>query len=230
MNATMLYELPFGHGKPFALSGIADRLAGGWQMGGTVNFRTGIPIDVLITRPDIAYVGNAGTSIAGQVSASPVLQSGVVVTTPVVNVPGGGNTRNVRRPNIVPGVDPYLKTGRQWLNPAAFTAPAPGTFGNSRRNNYTGPSLAQLDATLSKMLSIGDKFSLEFHADVYNVLNHPNFASPGTVRLSQYLTPGVPYTTSTAGSGTWGVLSSTVGNQVGIGSNRQIQLSLRTSF
>jgi hypothetical protein len=230
MNATMLYDLPFGHGKAYSLNGIADRIGGGWQMGGTVNFRSGLPIDVLVTRPDIAYVGNAGTPIAGQVSASPVVTAGVVQTTAVANVPGGGNTRNVRRPNIVPGVNPYLKSGFQWLNPAAFSAPAPGTFGNARRNNYTGPSLAQLDATLSKLMNIRERFSLEFHADVYNVLNHPNFASPGTVRLNQLLTPGAAYTSSTAGAGSWGVLSSTVGNQVGIGANRQIQLSLRTSF
>jgi hypothetical protein len=230
MNATVLYDLPFGHGRSYSLNGIADALAGGWQLGGTMNFRTGLPIDVLIIRPDLAYVGNAGTPVAGQVLASPVVSGGVVQTTPVVEVPGGGNSRNVRRPNIVPGVNPYIKSGRQWLNPAAFTAPAPGTFGNARRNDYTGPSLAQLDATLSKTLSVGEKLSFEFHADVYNVLNHPNFASPGTVRLNQLLTPGVPYTTATAGSGTWGVLSSTVGNQVGIGSNRQIQLSLRANF
>ena len=229
MNATLLYDLPFGHGRAYSLNGIANTIAGGWQLGGTMNFRTGMPIDVLITRPDIAYVGNAGTYVDGQVLASPVVSNGTVLTTPVVNVPGGGNSRNVRRPNIVSGVSPYLKTGRQWLNPAAFTPPAPGTFGNSRRNNYTGPGLTQLDATLSKALSIGEKVSVEFHADVYNLLNHPNFANPGTTRLSQVLTPGVPYTSSNMGS-SFGVLSSTVGNQVGIGSNRQIQLSLRTSF
>jgi hypothetical protein len=230
MNVTALYDLPFGHGRSYSLNGIADTLAGGWHLGGTMNFRTGLPIDVLITRPDLAYVGNTGTPVAGQVLASPVVTAGVVQTTPVVNVPGGGNSRNVRRPNIVPGVNPYLKSGRQWLNPAAFTAPAPGTFGNARRNNYTGPNLAQLDATLSKTLNLGEKLNFEFHADVYNVLNHPNWASPGTVRLNQLLTPGVPYTTATAGSGTWGVLSGTVGNQVGIGANRQIQLSLRANF
>jgi hypothetical protein len=229
LNATALYELPIGRGKSMPLNGVADAIAGGWQLGGTMNFRGGVPIDVLITRPDVAYVGNAGTSVAGQVFASPVVTAGVVQTTAVNNTPGGGNSRNVRRPNIVPGVSPYLKTGRQWLNPAAFTAPAPGTYGNSRRNDYTGPSLAQLDATLKKTLSAGDRLAFEFHADVYNVFNHPNYANPGNVRLAQVLTPGTPFTTSNAGSN-WGTKSSTVGNQVGIGSNRQIQLSLRANF
>jgi hypothetical protein len=236
LNGTALYNLPFGKGRAYSLSGPLDQIAGSWQFGGTLNFRGGLPIDVLVTRPDLAYVGNDGTSIAKQVFASPVIAGGVVQTTAVVNVPGGGNSRNIRRPNVVPGVSPYLKTSKQYLNPAAFAAPAPGTFGNSRRNDYTGPGLTQLDLMLSKTFSVADRLSFDFHADAYNVLNHPNFANPGTVRLNQTLAtapgngaqPGTPYTLSNAGA--FGVLTSTVGNQVGIGSNRQIQLSLRANF
>lgn len=236
MNATLLYDLPFGHGRAFSLNGPMDAVAGGWQLGGTVNARTGIPIDVLITRPDIAYVGNTGTAIAGQVFSSPVVTGGVVQTTAVVNTPGGGNSRNIRRPNVVSGVSPYLKSGRQFLNPAAFTTPAPGTFGNSRRNDYTGPNLTQVDLTLKKEFNVSERLGFEFHADAYNVLNHPNYAIPGTVRLTQTLAtapgngaqPGTPFNLSNAGA--FGALTSTVGNQVGIGANRQIQLSLRANF
>jgi hypothetical protein len=236
VNGTALYNLPFGRGRAYSLSGPLDQIAGGWQVGGTVNFRTGLPIDALVTRPDIAYMGNQGTAIAGQVFSSPVVSGGIPQTTAVVNVPGGGNSRNIRRPNVVPGVSPYLKTGKQFLNPTAFAAPAPGTFGNSRRNDYTGPALRQLDLMLSKTFTVADRLSFDFHADAYNVLNHPNFANPGTVRLNQTLAtapgngaqPGTPYTLSNAGA--FGVLTSTVGNQVGIGSNRQIQLSLRANF
>lgn len=232
-NGTVLYDLPFGHGKAHALSGPLDVIAGGWQVGGIVNFRSGLPIDVLITRPDIAYVGKPGTSIAGKTFASPVVTGGVVQTVAVVNVPGGGNSRNVRRPNIVPGVNPYLKNGFQYLNPAAFTTPGYGSFGNFRRNNLSGPNLAQLDFTLGKQFHATERFAVDFRADIYNILNHPNYANPGNVRLAQTLTtdsqPGTPFSQSQAGS-SWGVLSSTVGNQVGIGANRQIQLSLRASF
>lgn len=237
MNATVLYELPFGHGKTYSLAGPWEVLGGGWQVGGIVNFRSGLPIDVLITRPDLAYVGKPGTSIAGQTFANPVLINGVVQTNAVVNVPGGGNSRNVRRPNVVPGVNPYLKNGFQYLNPAAFSTPAPGTFGNYRRNDLSGPNLAQLDMTLGKSFRATERASVEFRAEVYNILNHPNYANPGTIRLNQTLAtavgngsqPGTPFTPSGAGSA-FGVLSSTVGNQVGIGANRQIQLSLRASF
>ena len=231
LNATVLYDLPFGKGKAYSLSGPMDLIAGGWQLGGIINFRSGVPIDVLITRADLAYVGKPGTSVAGQVFSSPVISGGVVQTTAVVNVPGGGNSRNIRRPDLVPGVNPYLKTGRQFLNPAAFATPAPGTFGNSRRNDYSGPILAQLDMTLSKQFRATERLSFEFRADTYNVLNHPNYANPGTVRLTASGTapqPGAPFSLTNAGS--FGQLTSTVGNQVGIGANRQVQLALRASF
>lgn len=236
LNATLLYDLPFGHARMYSLSGPWDVLAGGWQIGGVTNFRSGVPIDVLITRPDIAYVGKQGTSIAGQTFANPILINGTVQTTAVVNVPGGGNTRNIRRPNVVPGVNPYIKQGFQFLNPAAFSTPAPGTFGNFRRNDLSGPNLAQLDMTLGKQFHATERTFFEFRADIYNILNHPNYANPGNVRLNQTLAtavgngsqPGTPFTLSNAGSA--GVLTSTVGNQVGIGANRQIQLSLRANF
>jgi hypothetical protein len=251
MNVTALYDLPIGKGKAINLSGPVAAVLGDWQVGSVVNFRSGVPIDVLITRPDVAYVGVSGSPYAGQVFSNPVLNPSCpafttngsligpgVCTAAVINTPGGGNTRNIRRPNRVPGVSPYLKQGKQFLNPAAFSTPAPGTFGNSRRNDLSGPILSQLDLTLAKTLKFTERVNLKFQADAYNVLNHPNYANPGVARLAQTIPstatgagiqPGVAFTTATAG-GNFGTETSTVGNQVGLGANRQIQLSLRLSY
>jgi hypothetical protein len=244
-NLTTLYQLPFGRGKHFGnnLSKPADLLLGGWQVGGVVNARTGVPMDVLITRPDIAYVDNRNA----QVYASPVLGTdGTIYTTPVVNVPGGGNSRNIRRPNVVAGVNPYLNNDRGLINPAAFSVPAPGTFGNSSRNSLAGPLLAQLDLTVSKRFSLTERFNLEFRGEIYNLLNKANFANPANLRLAQGLPnggtfaggivpaastiqPGQPFAMGTAG-GNFGVATSTVSNQIGLGTNRQVQLALRLNF
>ena len=162
------------------------------------------------------------------------------MTVPVINTLGGGNSRNVRRPDVVAGVDPYLHTGNklQWLNPAAFSVPAAGSFGNSMRNGLTGPGLSQLDLTLGKKFRFAESKNVEFRAEIYNIFNHANFANPGNLRLQQVipsgpsssgLQPGQPFSASTAG-GNFGVLNSTVSNQIGIGTNRQIQLSLRINF
>jgi len=248
LNATVLFDMPVGKGKSLDLGGVGNSIVGGWQIGSIVNFRTGVPIDVLITRPDIAYVGNAGTAYAGQTFANPVIVGGVVQTTAVQNVPGGGNSRNVRRPNRVPGVNPYVggrrymvsPLGPQFLNPAAFTTPAAGSFGDQRRNDITGPGLVQLDMTLQKEFAFTERFHFKFVADAFNILNHPNFANPGNIRLAQVIPaavtggaqPGTAFALSGAnGAGSnWGTLSSTVGNQVGLGAQRQIQLSGRLTF
>ncbi len=56
--------------------------------------------------------------------------------------PGGGASRATRRPDLIPGVDPFIKDGgRVFLNPAAFATPQPGTFGNLERNSIHGPEL-----------------------------------------------------------------------------------------
>jgi hypothetical protein len=200
-------------------------------------------MDVLITRPDLAYVDNRDA----QVYASPVLGTdGTIYTTPVVNVPGGGNSRNIRRPNVVAGVDPYLNNDRSLINPAAFSVPGPGTFGNSSRNSLAGPLLAQLDLTVSKRFSLTERFNLEFRGEIYNLLNKANFANPANLRLAQGLPnggtfaggivpaastiqPGQPFAMGTAG-GNFGVATSTVSNQIGLGTNRQVQLALRLNF
>jgi hypothetical protein len=206
---------------------------GGWELGGVANARTGVPIDVLIVRPDIAYQDTR----TGAIYSSPVLSGGVPVTVPVVNTLGGGASRNVRRPDIVAGVDPYAHNGLQWLNPAAFSVPAAGTFGNSMRNGLFGPGMQQIDLTLGKKFRFTETKNLEFRGEIYNIFNHANFANPGNMRLAQGipsgpgpgLQPGQPFTASTAG-GNFGTLNSTVSNQIGIGTNRQIQLALRFNF
>ena len=201
-----------------------------------MNARTGVPIDVLIVRPDIAYQDTRD----GRIYANPVVVNGQVMSVPVINTLGGGASRNVRRPDIVAGVDPYLHTGNklQWLNPAAFSVPAAGSFGNSMRNGLTGPGLSQVDLTLSKKFRFAESKNLEFRAELYNIFNRANFANPGNLRLAQGipsgpsssgLQPGQPFSASTAG-GNFGVLNSTVSNQIGIGTNRQVQLSLRINF
>jgi len=137
-NVSLMYSLPFGAGRKWGsnASGLADALLGGWDVGGIANARSGVPINVLVTRPDILYRDSA---------------SGLYYTGPaagrvaVINTPGGGASRNVRRPDVVPGVDPFIKDGGLlYLNPSAFAAPLPGTFGDMERNSIHGSSFQQI--------------------------------------------------------------------------------------
>jgi hypothetical protein len=233
-NFSSLYELPFGKGRRFISEGGAlDAILGGWQVGSIVNARSGLPIEVLITRPDVVY----RDSRDGSIVASPIVVNGTAVTTAIINVPGGGNSRNIRRPDRVLGVDPIIKNGGMaYINPAAFAIPAPGTFGNLGRNAIHGPQFFQLDFTLSKKFQVAESRNVEFRSEFYNILNHSNFANPGSTRLANaigtgtnQLQPGQSFTSAAAG-GNYGVLTSTVANQIGIGTNRQIQFALRLNF
>ncbi len=78
--------------------------------------------------------------------------------------------------------------------------------------------------------------NVEFKAEIYNLLNHANFANPSGLlpaslgTASNQLQPSQPFSASTAGVGSWGTLQSTVGRTIGLGTNRQVQFSLRFNF
>ncbi len=234
VNVTALYELPYGAGRKFGSDAtpIVKAILGGWQAGEVWNFNSGLPFEVRVTRPDIVYRDTRSNSFV----ASPIVVNGTPVTVPVINVPGGGNFRNFRRPDYV-GVDPFLHTGdgRYFLNPSAFAIPAPGRIGNLGRNALHGPILSQFDLTMQKQFPIRERIRFEFRAEVYNVFNRANFANP-PVQLNQslgtganQLQPGQAFTAA-SGGGAFGVFSSTVEKAVGLGTARQIQLSLRLMF
>ncbi len=234
-NVTALYELPFGTGRQFGknMNGFANAIVGGWELGGTWNGRTGLPIDLKIVRPDIVY---RDTRTGAYVNA-PIVIGGAPVTVPVINVPGGGSFRNVRRPDVVAGVDPFI-TGsdkRVYLNPAAFSMPAPGRIGNLGRNALHGPGLSQFDLALHKRFAVTERTNIEFRGEIYNLFNRANFSNPPSTLNNalgtgaNQIQPGQAFTSASAG-GAFGLLNSTVDRTVGLGTGRQIQLSLRFNF
>jgi hypothetical protein len=238
-NLSALYDLPFGKGRRFDLgNGAANYILGGWQIGGIVNARSGLPIEVGIVRPDVVIqcTNPAAGCTAGQVlplpgtiNAANPLPAGF---TAVVNTPGGGASRNIRRPDLVPNQPLYLNNDRNILNPAAFTTPAPGTWGNLPRNALRGPNFKQLDMTFIKAFGIAEGVNLQFRTEIFNILNTPNFNNPSAslpTVLTAAFQPGQPYTQSLAGN-TFGLLRSTVSRTVGLGSPRQIQFALRLTF
>jgi hypothetical protein len=217
-NFSALYSLPF-----------SGPVLGGWNVGGIVNARSGLPIDVRITRPDVLYVDAAGSYFNNPAAGR----------TAVINTPGGGNSRNVRRPDLVPGVDPFIASGGLlFLNPAAFATPMPGTFGNLQRGSLHGPGFAQMDLVVSKQFGFGGPRNAEFRIEVFNLFDRTNFANPVATLPNALPTtatteqnrvqPGQPYTTAAAGP--FGSLTSTVGRTVGLGTARQVQFAFRLNF
>jgi Carboxypeptidase regulatory-like domain len=90
------------------------------------------------------------------------------------------------RPNLVTPSGIYtgqkitqtIAGNRLYLNGAAFTQNATGTFGNTGRNQFRGPKYLQFDAALSRSFPLPEKLRLDFRLEAFNVLNHPNFSNP----------------------------------------------------
>jgi hypothetical protein len=54
---------------------------------------------------------------------------------------------------------------------------AVGSFGNMGRNIFRGPGLVNLDASVSKIWRLNERFKVQFRGEFFNLLNHANFAN-----------------------------------------------------
>jgi hypothetical protein len=189
-NANAVYELPFGAGRELLNQpGFWRAVAGGWQVTSTFLARTGFPINALVNR-----------------SSS--------------SVPDG-NT-NSQRPNLVPGVPltpPGGSTIGEWLNPAAFSIPVSGTFGDAPRNLARGPGAWQIDLGLGKRIAISERVRLEFRSEFFNIFNHPQYGLP----QATFGLPGFGTVTQT-------VNTTTPVSPIGAGTPREIQLAVKVVF
>ena len=109
---------------------------------------------------------------------------------------------------LIGGVDEATITGGCYVSGGTIiTPPAPGTFGNMRRNIVYGPGFVNLDFSVIKDFKLGERFRLQLRGEFFNILNHPNFADPDhdlsdgpTLGLAQF-TPDIAASNPVIGSG-----------------------------
>ena len=155
-------------------------------------------------------------TISGVASIRGGLPLTVTVTRKTTDMPDGNNAG--QRPNLVPGVS-LIPAGGQtinnWINPAAFSIPAKGTWGNAGRALIRAPGLFQIDTAIARSVKITERSSVQFRMEAFNVFNHPELGSPN-VNLS---------------SPTFGqIVSVSNTTPVGSGSARSVQLAARFTF
>jgi len=190
VNANAIYQLPFGPGRSYLNQpGILSTIARDWELTSVALARTGFPVNVLVNRS----------------SAS---------------VPDGNSTD--QRPDLVPGASMTPTGGKsigEWINPAAFTVPAAGTFGDAPRNNVRGPGAWQIDFGVAKSIPLSERARLEFRSEFFNIFNHPQYGLP----QATFAVPGF-------GSITQTVNTTTPVSPIGSGTPREIQFALRFAF
>jgi hypothetical protein len=119
------------------------------------------------------------------------------------------------RPDLVAGCGSDV-TGdpHHYINTACFAFPNPvNRFGNAGRNILNGPGQLALDTSLFKNMKFSERWRLQFRTELFNVLNHANFAPP-VQNTSLFGANGSPVSTA-------GLITST------LTTSRQIQFGLK---
>jgi hypothetical protein len=157
---SLLYELPFGKGKPVlgSGSGALNQLVGGWQLNLIPSFQSGVNRNV--TSPNLSTISYI-TQRADFTGIDP----------------GSSFTRN--GVEITPGEDFGSKnTSLYWFNPNAFARTPALRLGTSGRDILSAPGFANWDMSLFKNFYFRESTTLQFRAEFFNALNHPRFDPP----------------------------------------------------
>jgi hypothetical protein len=154
ISADATYMLPFGQGQMFLNNGstLTKELIGGWSISGILDRHTGYPWQTASN----AYVASYSNDAPAILTGNPALAK-----THLTKLPGGG-------------VSEFANAA---VAAAQFSGPVGFTIGP--RNSERGPGFFNLDLGLGKTFPLtAERLKLQFRADAFNALNHPNFANP----------------------------------------------------
>jgi hypothetical protein len=155
---TQIWQLPIGRGRAIGstMRPALDAVVGGWQLSSITSIRTGLPVNVSLSR--------TGTDPATGLAYSFFDRN-------------GGSLR----PNLT-GVDPNGHSDAaadrlHFLDQAAYSVPALNTPGNSVPASAWGPGAWTTDMSLVKRFTFNG-FTADLRAEAFNVFNHTNYGSP----------------------------------------------------
>jgi Carboxypeptidase regulatory-like domain/TonB dependent receptor len=208
---------------PGPKNGFASYIAGGWQLGSIITFKTGTPFTVTVGGGDdplaTGFNGDFSMDYASLLpGCSPIHGGPNYLNQSCFTLPYAPTA--FAAANCPPN-DAPTKTGFYTASPS-LVLPSGNTFcqnlvGNTGRNRFYGPDLATVDFSAFKNFAIKERANLQFRAEFFNILNHPNFAAPNFLNeANNSLSNGTGSTLSN-----FGVIGTTSTT------SRQIQLGLK---
>lgn len=143
------YEFPNG----------GSRFSKGWSLDGVVTLASGTPFD-----PTYYFEGdyNGSGEFFGRMD---------LVGNPFAGTSAPFNLLNLSAFQVPCNYDPNTSSGCSAANPNQH-------FGNTRRNSFIGPHYRNFDFSVAKSTQLSERLNLQLRADLFNVLNHPNFSNP----------------------------------------------------
>ena len=150
--AAASWDLPWMRNQ----NNFASKVLGGWQVNPNISFQTGFPFTV-----------GAHTDYNGD---------GLRNDRP--NAPSFGNYMYFSHQQFADGALHAMNAAALASGTHLFPIPAPGTDGTLGRNTFSGPGIAETDFSLFKKIPISERFNMQFRAEVFNLMNHANFAPP----------------------------------------------------
>jgi len=147
--ANIVYQAP----KFAGYNALARNALGSWELAGILDYASGSSMTI--------FAGRSATGAPGGISGT------------------GANQDNVR-PLEVPGQSCRAPAGSpkfQWLNPNRWTLNGfqLGTFGNASIGECLSPGLANTDFSVYKNFKIGEKVSMQFRMEFFNLFNKVQF-------------------------------------------------------
>ena len=199
MSANYVWDLPFK-----ASNGLLNQVVGGWTVSGTFFARSAYPFTVTDGYPGL-LLGNAlnVTGIPAQWNGSGPTSCG---------------KPKVDGVNLVPCMDAVAQF------PVSYNVEETG-FSTTRRNIFRGPNYFNTDLNVLKHFKVTERVTFAAGANFFNILNHPNFASPNSDVNDIYSSSfGTVTSTSVPATSIYGAF---VGSAV---SGRVVQLHARVEF
>jgi Carboxypeptidase regulatory-like domain len=160
------YELPFGKGKRFAsnASGFTNQAIGGWTIVWSTTLQGGQPIALGCPSGTASNLG-CGALYTGQ----PLKLGLFTDANGVLNY--YGNPAAFTQPCVLGPTGPEAGT-------PAGCVPLTGAAALGGVTRVEGPGFHRLDLSFFKDFHLSERFRLQFRAEVFNILNHPNFNAP----------------------------------------------------